>query len=192
MPAQTIIQLRRDTAANWTSTDPILSAGEAGFETDTSKLKIGDGATAWSSLAYFGNLDSLNNVGDVTITSAATGQVLQFNRAKWVNATLNTLPDQNGNDGKYLTTDGTDASWAVIDLSSKQDVITGAASTVTISNLQTARALTSDASGKIAVSTVTSTELGQLSGILGNVQSQISSRATSDEVARSRVTSILW
>ena len=47
------IQLRRDTAANWTSANTILNPGEVGFETDTSKAKIGDGTTAWTSLAYF-------------------------------------------------------------------------------------------------------------------------------------------
>ena len=52
MPAQTVIKLRRDTAANWTSTNPTLAAGEAGFESDSNKLKIGDGSTAWTSLAY--------------------------------------------------------------------------------------------------------------------------------------------
>ncbi len=52
MPAQTVIKLRRDTAANWTSVDPILAAGEAGFETDSNKLKIGDGTSTWSQLSY--------------------------------------------------------------------------------------------------------------------------------------------
>lgn len=47
------IQWRRDTAANWTSANPILASGEAGYETDTGKLKIGDGTTAWNSLAYY-------------------------------------------------------------------------------------------------------------------------------------------
>lgn len=46
------IQIRRDTASNWTSNDPTLSAGELGYETDTTYLKVGDGSTAWSSLAY--------------------------------------------------------------------------------------------------------------------------------------------
>ena len=46
------IQLRRDTAANWTSAGPTLAAGEWGLETDTLKFKIGDGTTAWASLAY--------------------------------------------------------------------------------------------------------------------------------------------
>jgi len=47
------IQHKRDTAANWTSNNPTLAAGEFGFETDTGKFKAGDGSTAWSSLGYF-------------------------------------------------------------------------------------------------------------------------------------------
>lgn len=47
------LQLRRDSAANWTSANPTLLQGEAGYETDTDKLKIGDGVTAWSSLSYW-------------------------------------------------------------------------------------------------------------------------------------------
>jgi Major tropism determinant N-terminal domain len=43
---------RRDTAANWTSANPTLAAGELGRETDTGRSKTGDGATAWTSLAY--------------------------------------------------------------------------------------------------------------------------------------------
>jgi hypothetical protein len=52
MPAQTKIQVRRDTAANWTSTNPTLSAGEIGFETDTGKFKYGTGSATWTALAY--------------------------------------------------------------------------------------------------------------------------------------------
>jgi len=46
------LQLRRGTASQWTSANPILAAGEMGVETDTRKVKIGDGATSWSSLDY--------------------------------------------------------------------------------------------------------------------------------------------
>jgi hypothetical protein len=46
------IQIRRDTAANWTSTNPVLSQGEPGLETDTNKVKYGDGSTAWTLLDY--------------------------------------------------------------------------------------------------------------------------------------------
>lgn len=43
---------RRGTAAEWTSANPILADGEFGYETDTKKLKMGDGSTAWNSLVY--------------------------------------------------------------------------------------------------------------------------------------------
>lgn len=46
------ITLRKGTAAQWTSANPILLSGEIGYETDTGKQKIGDGATAWTALAY--------------------------------------------------------------------------------------------------------------------------------------------
>lgn len=52
MPVQTQLQIRRDTAANWTSTNPTLASGEWGLETDTRQYKIGDGVTAWNSLGY--------------------------------------------------------------------------------------------------------------------------------------------
>lgn len=99
----TKIQIRRGTATQWTTADPTLSSGEFGLETDTGKVKLGDGSTAWTSLAYFGNLEALDNVGDVVITSASNGQVLQFNGTNWVNATL--------------------------DLSGKQDVVADVSST---------------------------------------------------------------
>jgi hypothetical protein len=43
---------RADTAANWTSTNPVLEANEIGIESDTGKWKLGDGTTAWNALAY--------------------------------------------------------------------------------------------------------------------------------------------
>jgi len=46
------IQVRNDTAANWTSANPTLLVGEVGYETDTKKKKMGDGVTAWNSLEY--------------------------------------------------------------------------------------------------------------------------------------------
>lgn len=46
------IQIRRGTAAAWTSANPVLAAGEMGFESDTGQFKIGDGSAAWSALSY--------------------------------------------------------------------------------------------------------------------------------------------
>jgi hypothetical protein len=52
MPAQTVIKLRRGTASQWTSANPVLSAGEIGLETNTNRTKYGDGTTAWNALSY--------------------------------------------------------------------------------------------------------------------------------------------
>ena len=60
------LQQRRDTAANWTSNNPTLAAGEIGLETDTTKFKIGNGSTAWASLSYAA-------AGTVTSITAGTG-----------------------------------------------------------------------------------------------------------------------
>ena len=50
----TKIQLRRDTAANWSTNNPTHSAGEPCFEIDTHKFKIGDGVTKYTNLPYQG------------------------------------------------------------------------------------------------------------------------------------------
>jgi hypothetical protein len=67
MPVVTQIQIRRGTAAQWTSTNPTLSAGELGAETDTNKIKCGNGSTAWNSLPY------IASDGDITGVTAGTG-----------------------------------------------------------------------------------------------------------------------
>lgn len=66
MAVVTQIQARRGTAAQWTSANPTLAAGEWGYETDTGKVKIGNGSTAWSSLGYTG-------AGDIEGVTAGTG-----------------------------------------------------------------------------------------------------------------------
>lgn len=53
-------QLKRDTAANWSKNNPILSEGEPSFVIDENRLKIGDGVTAWNDLAYVGENSVVN------------------------------------------------------------------------------------------------------------------------------------
>ena len=65
MPVQ--IQFRRDTAAAWTAANPVLAAGELGLETDTTYYKIGNGSTAWTSLAYGSIQGAISNN---TVTAA--------------------------------------------------------------------------------------------------------------------------
>jgi len=63
----TRIQFRRGTTAQWVSANPILGSGEMGYEINTRKIKIGDGALAWNDLEYVsglitGRLVDLNDV----------------------------------------------------------------------------------------------------------------------------------
>ena len=91
---QVQIQIRADTAANWASENPTLLANEIGRETDTGKIKIGDGTTAWTSLAYqpFGAL----------IVNADIAANAEIAVSKLANGTAN----------QALVTDGTDVSWS--------------------------------------------------------------------------------
>ena len=94
------IQVKRANAATWTAANTVLSAGEIGLESDTSKFKIGNGSTAWTSLAYSitSNLSasSLNDLGDVTISSAADGDFLRWNGTAWINDAVNLGTDTAG------------------------------------------------------------------------------------------------
>lgn len=63
------MMLRRGTSSGWTSANPVLSPSEFGFETNTKRLKIGDGATAWNSLPY---LDSIIAAGSTIDTPILT------------------------------------------------------------------------------------------------------------------------
>ena len=81
----TRMKLRRDTAANWTSVNPVLGSGEEGFETDTRKRKVGDGTTAWTSLTYDTASAPVQSVagrsGAVVLTKTDVGLPLVDNTA---------------------------------------------------------------------------------------------------------------
>ncbi len=81
MPAQTIIKLRRDTAATWDSTNPILSAGEMGIETDTGLHKFGDGTTAWGVLPYSTTSRVAQQVKNTTGSPIPKGSVVYISGA---------------------------------------------------------------------------------------------------------------
>ena len=112
------IQWRRDTAANWTSVDPLLAQGEIGYETDTGNIKIGSGLSNWTSLPYFtpgtsvtsaelaseisnriSADDALSNaisalelddLADVSAPTPADGNVLMWNsaQAQWLDSAM--------------------------------------------------------------------------------------------------------
>lgn len=87
------IKLRRDVATAWAAANPVLLAGEVGFESDTRLLKIGDGTTVWNLLAYVvGGIDSLAELTDVDTTGRVDGSVLIYDgtTARFVADSINT------------------------------------------------------------------------------------------------------
>lgn len=89
------IQVRRGTAAQWTSADPVLEAGEIGFESDTNKFKFGNGDDAWSVLTYAapGFTDFQNTLDDyltVGLRGTADGVASLNSSGKVPDAQINT------------------------------------------------------------------------------------------------------
>lgn len=90
----TAIVLRSDTAAQWELVNPVLRAGEPGAETDTGRLKLGNGTAPWSSLAYVQGVTARVGTGAPTGTAAAG--------ALWLDA---------ASGGAYLNCAGSADSW---------------------------------------------------------------------------------
>jgi len=63
MPVKDTIQSRRGSTAQWSAANPILADGEIGYDSTTKQFKVGDGSTAWVSLAY----------SDISATNLTTG-----------------------------------------------------------------------------------------------------------------------
>ena len=112
MPVQ--IQFRRDTAAAWTAANPTLAAGELGLETDTTYYKIGNGSTAWTSLAYGSIVGAISNN---TITSAmiVNGTIVAGDIASDAITTAKIL-DANVTAGKLANTAVTAGSYTTANI----------------------------------------------------------------------------
>jgi hypothetical protein len=102
MAVVTQIQVRRGTAAQWTSTNPTLGAGEQGFETDTLKLKIGNGSTAWNSLAYVAT-GALGTVTSITAGTGLSGGTITTTGTIAIDSTVATLTGTQTLTNKTLT-----------------------------------------------------------------------------------------
>ena len=68
----TTIKFRRDTSANWTSVNPIPAQGEPCYETDTGKLKIGNGSDSYTTLPYVSDGGSGGAIIDDTTATTTT------------------------------------------------------------------------------------------------------------------------
>ena len=176
------MQQRRGTAAEWTSADPVLAAGEIGYETDTGRFKFGDGATAWSSIEYFSSandiidgapaaLDTLNELAAAlnddenfaaTVTTALGNRVLL-------------RVDTADNWANSAASDPIDAYALVIEADTGKAKVNGNDDTVVFAGLDyLATEVYVDGAIAAAIpSTVDSTEIGYLNGVTSSIQDQI-------------------
>lgn len=159
----------------------LLSSG-TNIKTINSTSLLGSGNVAVQETLVSGtNIKTINSTsilgsGDISV-APATG----------INATAIGSGTVDNTEFGYLN-GVTSAIQTQID--SKQATITGAATTIDTEDLTASRALASDGSGKVAVSSVTSTELGYLSGVTSTVQTQINSKISTYDGATYDVTAL--
>lgn len=178
-----------------TNTSEVFSGevGDAAFNT----LKVANitlnGTAISSTAAELNILDGVTATAtELNILDGVTSTTAELNILDGVTATtaeLNIMDGVTATTAELNIMDGVTATTAELNyvdgvtsniqtqLNGKQATITGGATTITGSNLTASRALVSNSSGKVAVSAVTSTELGYLDGVTSAVQTQIDTKA---------------
>ena len=135
----TLIQIRRGTAAEWASANPILAEGEIGFISDENKIKIGDGATEFSSLDY---LEAEAFIDSVALGTDTTGNYVETLVA---------------GDGISVSGEGTESASATVTNTGVLS-LTGTANEITVSG----------STGDITLSLPTSISVDVVGDVTGN------------------------
>lgn len=192
---------RRGLASQWTSANPVLAAGEIGFETDTGQFKIGDGGTLWNSLPYFkdtldldiaskaplaspvftGNvsLPSTTTIGNVSSSELAVLDGLTASTAE-----LNILDGVTAETSEINRLDGLLAS--TLELNTLVGITASAAELNTLDGITASTAELNTLDGVTASAaelnildgaTLTTTELNYVDGVTSSIQTQINSKA---------------
>jgi hypothetical protein len=86
MPRDKLIQLRRGSASQWLTANPVLSNGEAGFENDTGRLKIGDGTSSWTDLDYIGSTENILRIKNDSGSAIYKGQAVYLDSYNSINS----------------------------------------------------------------------------------------------------------
>jgi hypothetical protein len=180
----TRMQQRRGTASQWTTANPILAAGEIGFEIDTNKFKIGDGINHWDDLDYFTSssellaivdgapelLDTLNEIaaaiGDDPNFSSKVVPIVKKTTVQWTADTSAIAEGTLAYDtttGKFKIGNGTD-TWSN--------------TSYLINALEMNESITSGITARIGSLTVTEAEY--LSGATASIQGQLDDLAAAD------------
>lgn len=102
--------LRRDAAASWTAVNPVLRAGEEGYETDTGKRKVGDGTTEWNNLKYDSGIvdqiyapDSENAQSGKAVSEAISEALMDYDHNFSEIKGLNVIRVQRGENGTHTS-----------------------------------------------------------------------------------------
>ena len=124
--------IRNDTASNWASVNPTLALGELGVETDTSKLKVGDGTSKWNSLSYISGSGITSRVIDATLTASKwSNKVQTLTVSNAVDISSVNFPSTI-KDSEYTAAVNAKFSWVVCDNGEIKIIATGTTPTVDI------------------------------------------------------------
>jgi hypothetical protein len=126
----TRIQLRRGIASSWTSSNPILASGEVGIETDTNKIKIGDGSSNWTELDYFADVYAAS-ASIIAYINSEIGDLIDS--APALLDTLNELAAAIGDDPSFFSSIRTTINSASATAYSSASAYTNAASASLVS-----------------------------------------------------------
>jgi hypothetical protein len=193
--------------ATWTIDNDAVTNAKVASGIDA--VKIADGSVSNEEFQVLNGLQSVldGKVDENAAITGATKTKITFDAKGLVTsgADATTADIADSVDKRYVTdaqatvignTSGTNTGDNAVNSlysgleASKQDVITGAATTITDDNLTASRALVSDGSGKVAVSDVTATELGYLDGVTSAVQTQLNAKIATYDGATYDVTAL--
>lgn len=121
MPVNDLITIRKGTASEWSSSNPVLASGELGFDLSNNILKIGDGSSAWNSLNNHShtasNISNFNSsvsgllpvtnitAGSGISVSSSSGNYTVNNTIILSYATTASFPATGSTSSYYLATD---------------------------------------------------------------------------------------
>ena len=158
------MQQRRGTAAQWTDSNPVLNAGEIGWESTTNKFKIGDGTNNWATLTYF--VDATDVIAASLGGYVEDSDIGAISGVAGLNASQN-VKTKTGIEFEGATANDFETFLVVTDPTADRTItLPDAAGTV-----------------QLRVTDVDDTEIGYLNGVTSAIQTQMDAKLASATAA---------